>query len=100
MLKPRPKDKKLYILITGEELSELQRHTWQMAEAFGLDQRIEEYRGKRPIGFYSWDLECLLCVMEGALEDDRDYPDKTTSGYRALEGLLKRVQEEYDRNFN
>ena len=42
---------KVNILITGEELEELQKHTWSMVEAFGLDRRIEQYKGKRPIGW-------------------------------------------------
>jgi len=83
-MKPGSKDIKLNILITGEELSELQRHTYQMAEAFGLDQRIDNYRGKRPIGLYSWDFDCLLAVIEGALEDEKDYPDKDAQDIKPL----------------
>ena len=98
---PRPgnKDKKLYLLITGEELAELQSQSWKMTEAFGLDRRIENYQGKRPLGLYSWDLECLLCVMEETLKNDRNYPDRNTSGFQALENLFKRVQDEYRNNF-
>jgi hypothetical protein len=69
-----------------------------MAEAFGLDRRIENYQGKRPIGFYSWDLDCLLC-LEDTLNDECQYPDKNTSEYRAFEGLLKRLREEYGKHF-
>ena len=54
---------------TGDELHELKRFTIDMAEAFGLDRRIEAYSGKRPIGFYRWDLDCLLAVMDLALKD-------------------------------
>jgi hypothetical protein len=32
----------------------LQRFTIDMAEAFGLDRRIEAYFGKRRIGCYRW----------------------------------------------
>lgn len=71
-MKPGSKDLKLNILITGDELTELQRHTYQMAEAYGLDQRVDTYRGNRPIGLYSWDFDCLLAVIEGALEDEKD----------------------------
>ncbi|WP_289022482.1 hypothetical protein [Desulfobacter postgatei] len=56
-MKPGSKDKKIKISISGKELSELQRHTWLMVEAFGLDRRIENYQGKRPIGLYRWDLD-------------------------------------------
>jgi len=42
-MKPGSKDIKVNILITGAEFEELQKHTGLMAEAFGLDQRIERY---------------------------------------------------------
>jgi hypothetical protein len=70
-----------------------------MAEAYGLDRRIEYYQGKRPIGFYCWDLDCLLC-LENTLNDERVYPDKNTCGYKALEGLLKRLREESEKHFS
>ena len=94
-MNPGSKDKKLKILISGEELSELQRHTWQMAEAFGLDRRIENYQGKRPIGLFSWDFDCLLAVIEDALDDQKEYPDKNESGYKALKDLFVRLKGEY-----
>ena len=96
-MKPGPNDVKLTILITGDELLELQRFTVDMAEAFGLDRRIEAYSGKRPIGLYRWDLDCLLAVMDLALKDQRAYPDKTSSSYAALKRLRERLQEEYRR---
>ncbi len=92
-----PHDGKLTILITGDELHELKRFTVDMAEAFGLDRRIEAYSGKRPIGLYRWDLDCLLAVMDLALKDLRAYPDKTSSSYAALKRLRDRLQEEYRR---
>ena len=94
-MKPGSKDKKIKILITGEELSELKRFSWQMAEAFGLDGRIERYQGKRPIGFYSWDLDCILAVIEDVLNDPTEYPDKNYSGYKALNNLFNRLKVEY-----
>lgn len=54
-MKPGSKDIKTNVLILGQELTELKRHTWLMDEAFGLDSRIEEYKGTRPIGLYSWE---------------------------------------------
>lgn len=94
-MKPGSKDKKLKILISGKELSELQRHTWSMAEAFGLDRRIENYQGKRPIGLYRWDLDCLIDVIDIALDDPRDYPDKNSEEYKVLKGLHNRLKDEY-----
>jgi len=75
----------------------LKRFTFDMVEAFGLDRRIEAYSGKRPIGFYRWDLDCLLAVIDNALKDQRAYPDKTSSSYAALKRLHDRFQEEYRR---
>ena len=94
-MKPGARDIKLSILISGEELSELQRHSWQMVEAFGLDRRIENYKGKRPIGLYSWDFDCLLAVIENVIDDPKEYPDKNYSGYIALRKLYDRLKVEY-----
>ena len=99
MIKPGSKDAKVFLLIAGEELTELKRLTWLMSESFGLDTRIESYRGKRPIGLYSWDFECLLTVMRHAMEDDKQYLDKTTSGYNALAQLFSRLLDEYHLSF-
>ena len=91
MIKPGPRDRKFHILITGAELEELQRHTWRMAESFGLDRRIGEYRGKRPIGLYRWDIEYLQDVISLALKDPAAYPDHSKPGYAALRSLYERV---------
>lgn len=93
-MKPGSKDKKMEMLISGEERSELQKHSWQMAEAFGLDCRIENYKGKRPIGLYRWDFDCLLAVIEMALDDPKEYPDKENQGYKALKNLFDRLKIE------
>ena len=98
-MKPGPKDRKVSVIITGEELTELQRLTWQMSESFGLDRRIENYAGKRPIGLRRWDLECLLVVIDLTLQDSKAYPDRTTSGYNALTQLLERIRYEYRQAF-
>ena len=97
--RPGPNDAKLTILITGDELDELKRFTIDMVEAFGLDRRIEAYSGKRPIGFYRWDLDCLLAVMDNVRKDLRAYPDKTSSSYAALKRLHDRLQGGYRRTW-
>ena len=94
-MKPGPGDVKLAILITGDELHELKRFTIDMVEAFGLDRRIEAYSGKRPIGFYRWDLDCLSAVIDNALKDERAYPDKGSSAYATLKRLQIRLENEY-----
>lgn len=93
-MKPGSKDIKLEILISGEELSELQRHSCHMVEAFGLDRRIDNYKGKRPIGLYSWDFDCILAVIEDALNDPTEYPDNEDQGYKSLKTLFDRLKSE------
>jgi hypothetical protein len=90
-MKPGKNDLKINILITGLELDELQRHTWMMAESFGLDRRIGNCQGKRPIGLYRWDIECLTDVIHSALDDPKYYPSKTSQGYLALAALRNRL---------
>jgi len=83
-MKPGSRDKKYKILITGMELEELQKQSWQMCEAFGLDRRIDNYKGKRHIGLYRWDIECLVEVVSSVIDDPKEYPDKNTEEYRAM----------------
>ena len=98
-MKPGSRDIKVKMLIAGEELEELQKHTWSMCEAFGLDRRIEKYKGNRAIGFYRWDMDCLIDVLSMALDDSKEYPDHNSSGYLALKNLFEKMKSEYDRNF-
>lgn len=95
-MKPLSGDHRHKLLIPGDELRELKRHTGSMAEAFGLDRKIENYQGTRPITLYRWDLDCLLDVIGLALQDERDYPDKTAPDYQALKRLGERLHQEYD----
>jgi len=90
-MKPGSGDKQYRILITGRELAELKRFTWSMAEAFGLDRRIESYQGKRPIGLYRRDLDCLEDVIGLALDDAEAYPRKSGPGYEAMKQLADRI---------
>ncbi len=98
-MKPGSKDRKVSVLIAGEELTELKRMAWMMSESFGLDTRIENYAGKRPIGLHRWDLECLLSVIDHALKDSKEFPDRTTSGYTALTRLSDRLRDGYHKTF-
>ncbi len=40
-MKPGARDQRHQILICGDELRELKRHTYSMVEAFGLDNKID-----------------------------------------------------------
>jgi len=96
-MKPGKNDIPLKIKIYGRQLEELQKHTWHMAESFGLDRKIDNYKGKRPISFYRWDLDCILDVLTIVLNDENEYPDKEDEGYLTLQGLyiyLKNKEKE------
>jgi hypothetical protein len=96
MIKPGSKDRKASILITGLELDELQRFVWMMAESFGLDRRIANYQGVRPIGLYRWDIECLVDVIDSVLNDPEYYSTQDSPEYQAIKNLCDRLQAEED----
>lgn len=60
----------LLVRISGRALEELKRHTYLMGDAFGLDLRIEEHLGGRPIPLHRWDIECLLMVLDEVLTEE------------------------------
>ena len=99
-MKPGRQDIPYKVLITGDELRELKRHIGSMAEAFGLDSKIEAYKGTRPITLYRWDLDCLMDVIACELGDPRNYPDKDSHKYLALKSLGERLRSEYSRHYN
>lgn len=99
-MKPGKNDIPIECKISGRQLEELQKHTWQMCEAFGLDSRIENYKGKRSISFYSWDLDCILDVLSMVLEDEEEYPDKTDEGYIKLHELYLGMKKAYKETYN
>lgn len=63
-MKPGRRDKPAYIKFTKEELNILQENSYHMADAYGLDRKIERLTGKRKVMFYSWDLDCLDSVLD------------------------------------
>lgn len=73
-MKPGKRDIKVFIKFTEDELEILQANTFHMAESFGLDRRIEKLTGKRKVGFYMWDLECIECAITFIVKD-KDYFD-------------------------
>ena len=63
-----------------------------MADSFGLDRRIDNLTGKRKVGFYSWDLDCLGCVISDLQKTSKqkDLADrlalKIEEGYMFIKG--------------
>jgi len=92
-MKPGKYDRKHQVLITGAELRELK--LLDLAESFGLERRLQRYQGKRPIGLYRWDLECLLEVLPLEMEDRFHHPRLRRKDLHVLRSLHDRLREEY-----
>jgi hypothetical protein len=99
MMKPGRRDIPIKVKITDATLTELKRHTWKMGEAFGLDAKIDAYRGIRPISFYRWDLDCILDVLSMTLDDKKEYPDKNSEGYVRLFELHRDLKKKYEQTY-
>ena len=98
-MKPGKNDMPVKFKIFGRQLEELQKHTWQMCEAFGLDRKIENYKGTKAISFYSWDLDCILDVLDMVLNDEKEYPDKKDEGYIKLYELYEDLKKAYKETY-
>ncbi len=98
-MKPGKNDIPIKVKISGRQLEELQKYTVDMCEAFGLDRKIENYKGTRPISFYSWDLDCILDVLSMALDDKKEYPDREDEGYIKLHELYVQLKTAYKETY-
>ena len=91
-MKPGKNDIKAEIKFAIDELDLLQENTWQMAESFGLDNRIANLTGKRKVGFYSWDFDCLECVVSNLQQSPKDkeiadrIANKIEEAYKFIKG--------------
>lgn len=92
-MRPGKYDRKHQLLITGAELRELKE--LDLAESFGLDRRIERYEGKRPLGLYRWDLECLVESLSMVL-DGRSTASCRPSAGRRCSACMIGYGPEYD----
>jgi hypothetical protein len=93
-LKPGKYDRRHQVLIRGAELRELKELS--LPESFGLERRVERYQGKRPIGLYRWDLECLLDTLSLEMTDRPLHPKVRRGDLAALQALYDRLRKEYD----
>ena len=94
-MKPRENDIAVHIRITGPELLELKKYTGEMSDAFGLDEKIFNYKGSRPITLYRWDMDCILAVIASAIVDKTIYPDPEGVECIALRSLQRSLNNEY-----
>jgi hypothetical protein len=67
-----------------------------LPESFGLEGRLQRYEGKRPIGLYRWDLECLLATLSLEMEARPQHPRLRSKAIDGLKSLHDRLQKEYD----
>ena len=88
-MKPGPKDIRVFLQFERAELELLQENTYVMAESFGLDRRIDSLTGKRKVGLYLWDLECLEMVVDDIMNENNT--DKTL-----VDGLYVKIKNAID----
>jgi hypothetical protein len=86
-MKPGKNDIKAEIIFETDEMKLLQENTWQMDESFGLDKRINNLTGKRKVGFYSWDLDCLECVVSDLQKSPKDK--------EVADRIARKIEESY-----
>lgn len=62
------------IIVTGDELVELQRHAHEIPECPGLDRRIQKYKGTGALKLSRDELEWLVAVLDAVLHHPKGYP--------------------------
>ena len=56
-------------------------------------------QGRFPISLYRWDLDCILDVLDDALNDKEEYPDKDDEGYIKLNELYTDLKKAYQETY-
>jgi len=94
-MRPGSGDRRYSIVITGNELDVLKECCLDLPESYGLDGRIAAYHGIRPIGFYRWDLDCLVDTLSLELDprtlEPRDGSREPKPDLAALQSLYERL---------
>ena len=92
-MKPGKNDIRYKIRFEGSELAVLHKLTSHMCEAFGLDRKIDAYKGTRAITLYSRDLDCLEAVLFCTLRDPARDGITSKRELEALRTLDVRIRE-------
>jgi len=95
-MNPGKNDIKTNIFIEGDELDAIQNVCYVFTECFGLDSRIAKYKGKRPLGLYQWDYECLITGFDYIVNNEKGRKEVSISELQLLGNLLKRIHEIYE----
>jgi len=92
-MKPGPKDIRVFLQFERAELELLQENTYLMAESFGLDRRIDSLTGKRKIGLYLWDLECLEMVVDDIMNENNTAKTLVDGLYFKIKNAIDSIDE-------
>ena len=99
-MKPGRNDIKTNLLIQGDELNAIQNICYIFSECFGLDSRIANYKGKRPLGLYQWDYECLISGLDYVVNNEKGKQGVSSSDSEILRNLLERINEIYSKAYD
>ncbi|MDZ7750895.1 MAG: hypothetical protein U5S82_04385 [Gammaproteobacteria bacterium] len=94
-MKPGKKDIKTNLLIQGDELDALHDVCYVFTECFGLDSRVANYKGRRPLGLYQWDYECLISGLDYVVNNERGQQGTSSDNLELLKELLERINKIY-----
>lgn len=94
-MKPGKNDKKTNLLIQGDELDAIQEICFVFTECFGLDSRVANYKGRRPLGLYQWDYECLISGLDYIVNSERGKRQVSADDLALLGRLLERIRQTY-----
>ncbi|HUN21575.1 MAG TPA: hypothetical protein PK299_00425 [Anaerolineales bacterium] len=84
--------KKLSIILSNDELFELQQHLWLLAsENETLAYWLDEYEGEDPLTLSRQDTADILTLLSEVLNDETLYADRTSTQYKALQQLHARL---------
>jgi hypothetical protein len=99
-MKPGKNDIKTNLLIQGDELDAIQNICYAFTESFGLDSRIANYKGKRPLGLYQWDYECLISGLDYMVNNEKGKQGISNNDLELLQKLLERITNIYKNTYD
>ncbi|XCN74910.1 MAG: hypothetical protein Q3M24_09265 [Candidatus Electrothrix aestuarii] len=99
-MKPGKNDIKTNLLIQGDELDAMQDIGYVFTECFGLDTRIANYKGKKPLGLYQWDYECLIAGLDYIVNNEKGREGQSQNDLDLLSNLLERINRVYKKAYD
>lgn len=99
-MKPGKNDRKRNLFIQGDELYAIQDVCYVFTECFGLDSRIANYKGKRSLGLYQWDFECLIAGLDYIVNNEKGRQGVSSKDLELLRNLLIRIDKIYRNTYD